>query len=66
MGRALKNVDMLLQEKVAELKEQVSDGCLSLPHALSELSPSMGVQVANSGRDCPHRTQRAHMFIWNH
>lgn len=36
VGRALKNMDMLLQEKVAELKEQVSDGHLSSPHALSE------------------------------
>lgn len=49
VGMVLKNVEMLLQEKVAELKEQVSDGHLSLPHVLSELFPSMGIQVAIPG-----------------
>ena len=44
VGMVLKNVEMLLQEKVAELKEQVSDGrLLSLPHVLSELFSSMGI-----------------------
>lgn len=43
MEMVLKNVEMLLEEKVAELKEQVSDGHLLLPHVLSELFPSMGI-----------------------
>lgn len=43
MGMVLKNVEILLQEKVAELKEQVSDGHLLLPHVLSELFLSVGI-----------------------
>ena len=34
VGIVLKNVEMLLQEKVAQLKEQVSGRHLSLPRAL--------------------------------
>lgn len=49
VGMVLKNVELLLLEKVAELKQQVSDGHLPLPHALSQLVPSVGIPVAIPG-----------------